>query len=432
MIQENPNLVGPPVASDRAPHRSSPVTRIVLLALLVLVVGGMYLLFHERAKTQAAAAAAASSAAANRTIPVLTAVVERKDVPVWLEGLGNVAAFYTVTVKTQVDGRIDRVAFTEGQSVKKGDVLVQIDPRPFQIQLETAQANLARDSANEKNAKVNADRYKTLSQQNLIAVQQYTDQVAAVDQLDAQIRADRASIDAARLNLDFARITSPIDGVTGVRLVDPGNVVHATDTSGLVVVTQLDPITVFFTLPEDDLSAINEAMSTQELSVSAFSRDGDKQLGDGKLKVIDNEINQATATLRLKAVFDNPKHLLWPNQFVKARLRLSTRKGALVVPAAVVQHGPQGVFAYVVKADSTVETRPLTVTATQGDVAIIGAGLNAGEQVVVDGQSQLRPGSKVATKPVAPAARPSTSASAAPSSSTWMPAPGSSLPVSKP
>jgi multidrug efflux system membrane fusion protein len=211
-------------------------------------------------------------------------------------------------------------------------------------------------------------------------------------------------------------------------------VVHATDTSGLVVVTELDPIAVFFTLPEDDLSAINEAMSSQELSVSAFSRDGEKPLGEGKLKVIDNEINQATATLRLKAVFDNPKHLLWPNQFVKARLRLSTRKGALVVPAAVVQHGPQGTFAYVVKADSTVETRPLTVTATQGELAIIGAGLNAGEQVVVDGQAQLRPGAKVATKPAAGAARPSSSAaaSAAPSSSTWVPAPGSSLPVSKP
>jgi multidrug efflux system membrane fusion protein len=432
MIQENP--IGAPVAGDRqqAGPRSSPVTRIVLLVLLVVVVGGTWWLLHARSQAAAVAAAAASSAAANRTIPVGTAQVVRKDVPVWLEGLGNVAAFYTVTVKTQVDGRIDRVAFTEGQQVKKGDVLVQIDPRPFQIQLETAAANLARDAANEKNARVNADRYKTLSQQNLIAVQQYTDQVAQVDQLVAQEHADQAAIDAARLNLDYARITSPIDGVTGVRLVDPGNVVHAVDTTGLVVVTQLDPIAVFFTLPEDDLTPINEAMAGAELAVEALSRDGDTPLGEGKLKVIDNAINQQTATLRLKAVFDNPKHLLWPNQFVKARLKLSTRAGALVVPGAVVQHGPQGTFAYVVKPDSTVDMRPVTVTAVQGDVAIIGNGLTEGESVVVDGQAQLRPGAKVATK-AAGGSRSAASGSAAPlapaaSSSARHPRPASSAP----
>jgi multidrug efflux system membrane fusion protein len=379
---------------------SSPVTRIVLLVLLVAFAGGIWLLFHVRAKTAAVAAAAASSAAANRTIPVLTAEVVQKDVPVVLEGLGSVAAFYTVTVKTQVDGRIDKVAFTEGQSVKKGDLLVQIDPRPFAIQLETAQAKLVQDAANEKNAKLNADRYKTLTQQNLIATQQYTDQQAMVDQLDAQMRGDRAAIDAARLNLDYARITSPIDGVTGVRLVDPGNVVHATDTTGLVVVTELDPIAVMFTLPEDDLTPINEAMAAGQLKVVAISRGGDQHLGEGKLTVIDNEINQATATLKLKAVFDNPKHLLWPNQFVKARLQLSTRKNALVVPAAVVQHGPTGTFAYVVNPDNTVTNRPVTLTAIQGDSAVIGSGLTVGEQVVVDGQAQLRPGAKVATKPV--------------------------------
>jgi multidrug efflux system membrane fusion protein len=429
MIQDNP-IAGAPVAAEQP--RRSPVTRIVLLVLLVAVVGGSWLLLHERTKATAAAAAAASSAAAHRTIPVDTTQVVRRDVPVWLEGLGNVAAFYTVTVKTQVDGRIDKVLFTEGQQVKKGDVLVQIDPRPFRIMLETAQANLARDAANERNAKVNADRYKTLSEQNLIAVQQYTDQVAMVAQLDAQMQADQAQIDSARLNLDYARITSPIDGVTGVRLVDPGNVVHATDTTGLVVVTQLDPIAVFFTLPEDDLTPINEAMAGAELPVEALSRDGDKPLGEGKLKVIDNTINQQTATLKLKAVFDNPKHLLWPNQFVKARLKLSTRAGVLVVPAAVVQHGPQGTFAYVVKPDSTVDMHPVTVTAIQGDVAVIASGLAEGDAVVVDGQAQLRPGAKVATKPAGAPSHATSSASAGASASTRPARPDAPSPGSKP
>ncbi|MGD0524022.1 MAG: efflux RND transporter periplasmic adaptor subunit [Polyangiaceae bacterium] len=428
MMHENP-IVAPPPESQRgqfAPpsqhvQPGSPVTRIVMLVLLVSFAGGLYWLFHSRAKAAVVAAAAASSAAANRTIPVLTAEVVQKDVPVILEGLGSVTAFYTVTVKTQVDGRIDKVLFTEGQSVKKGDVLIQIDPRPFAIQLETAQAKLVQDVANEKNAKLNADRYKTLAAQNLIATQQYTDQQAMVDQLDAQERGDQAAIDAARLNLDYARITSPIDGVTGLRLVDPGNVVHATDTTGLVVVTQLDPIAVYFTLPEDDLTPINEAMATGELKVDARSRDGDKHLAEGKLTVIDNEINQATATLKLKAVFDNPKHLLWPNQFVKARLQLATRKNAVVIPAAVVQHGPNGTFAYVVKEDNTVLNVPVTVTAIQGDIAVIASGLTPGQQVVVDGQAQLKPGSKVVTKPAPVPGAPSGSAappgSAAPKSS---------------
>ncbi|MGA2449266.1 MAG: efflux RND transporter periplasmic adaptor subunit [Polyangiaceae bacterium] len=411
MIQENPLSV--PAASVRPDKHSSPVTRIVMLALLIAVVGGTAWLFRARSQAATVAAAAASSALANRVIPVLTAEVTARDVPVTLEGLGTVAAFYTVTVKTQVDGRIDRVLFKEGQQVKKGDVLVQIDPRPFAIQLETARANLARDAANLKNAKLNADRYKTLSQQNLIAVQQYTDQQAMADQLDAQIQSDQATINAALLNLDYARVTSPIDGVTGIRLVDPGNVVHAADATGLIVVTQLDPIAVFFTLPEDDLTPINEAMAAGELDVDALSRDGDKVLGTGKLKVIDNEINAQTATLKLKAVFDNPQHRLWPNQFVKARLRLSTRKNALTIPAAVVQHGPQGTFAYVVGADTTVSNRPVTVVAVQGDLAVVGNELKAGEQVVVDGQAQLRPGAKVAARPV-PSSR---SASASPSAS---------------
>jgi len=388
--------------------------RFAWIALAVVAAAGVAWSMRARQRSAAAASAAAASAAMSRVVPVLTAPVERRDVPVWLEGLGNVAAFYTVTVKTQVDGRIDKVLFTEGQNVKKGDVLVQIDPRPFAIQLESAQAALARDSANLKNARLNLERYKTLTQQNLIAVQQMTDQQASVEQLQAQVRADQAQIDASRLNLDYARVESPIDGVTGVRLVDPGNVVHASDASGLVVVTQLDPIAVFFTLPEDDLPAIHDAMSKGELATEALSRSGDKVLGLGKLSVVDNEINQATATVRLKSIFPNPERLLWPNQFVKARLQLTTRSGALVAPAAAVQHGPQGTFVYVVGPDSTVAARPVAVDAVQGEVAILSRGVAPGEQVVTEGQAQLRPGARVSPRPSTPGAAGSGRAAGAP------------------
>ncbi len=417
MMHDDPIATSP--ALTPATPRRFPTTRVVLLLLLVSTVAGLYWTFSARQHDAAMSAAAAASAAANRPTAVLTAQVAQRDVPIWLEGLGNVTAFYTVTVKSLVDGRLDRVLFTEGQHVRKGDLLAQIDPRPFAIQLESAQAAYARDIANLKNARVNLDRYKTLVQQNLIAVQQMTDQQSSVDQLDAQVRSDQAQIDTAKLNLDYARIVSPIEGVTGVRIVDPGNIVHAADATGLVVVTQLDPIAVFFTLPEDDLGAVHDAMAGGDLTVEALSRNGDKPIGQGKLAVIDNEINQATATIRLKAIFPNPQALLWPNQFVKARLRLATRKNAVVVPANVVQHGPQGTFAYVVGKDSTAVMRPVTVESIQGESAILSKGLAPGEQVVTDGQAQLRPGARVSAKaagsarPDSPNASPQATASGA-------------------
>ena len=399
MIHDNPMTAASPPITAPPTARRSPVTRIVLVLVLLAAIGGTVIMVRARSRAAASTAAAAASAAANRVIPILTATVAQRDVPVWLEGLGNVSAFYTVTVKPQVGGQIVDVLFKEGQRVKKGDVLVQIDPRPFAIALQSAQAALARDQANLKNGQLNMDRYKTLSDQKLIATQQYTDQVASVAQLQAQVQADDAQINAANLNLVYARITSPIDGVTGVRLVDPGNIVQPSDTTGLVVVTQLDPIAVFFTLPQDDLGSITQGMASGTLSVEARSRDGDKVLGQGKLTVIDNQINEATSTVRLKAIFDNPTLALWPNQFVKARLHISTRKQAIVVPAVAIQHGPQGTFAYVVGPDSTAAVRPVTVDAVQGETAIVSKGLKPGEEVVVEGQAQLRPGSKVAAKP---------------------------------
>jgi membrane fusion protein, multidrug efflux system len=402
MMHDNPiPVAGHPVDDTAPPARkpSSAIGRVIVFGVMAAAVAGLMLLYRTRTKAAASAAAAAASAAANRVVPVLTAQVGQRDMPLWLEGLGTVSAFYTVTVKTQVGGPIVKVLYKEGQHVKKGDVLLQIDPRPFNIQLESAEAALQRDEANLKNSRVNMDRYKSLSDQKLIAVQQFTDQQATVDQLVGTVASDRAAIDQAKLNLDYAQIKSPIEGVTGVRLVDPGNFVQPTDTGGLVVVTELDPIAVYFTLPEDDLPSIQQGMADGTLSVQAWSRAGEQLLGEGKLTVIDNQINQATATLRLKAIFENPKGLLWPNQFVKAKVHISTRKAAVVVPNAVVQHGPNGTFAYVVAGDSTVSPSPITVDAVQSETAIVSTGLQPGETVVVEGQAQLRPGARVSAKP---------------------------------
>jgi multidrug efflux system membrane fusion protein len=333
--------------------------------------------------------------AGDQPVPVLASTVERRDVPIYLEGLGSVVAFKTVSVMSQVDGRLMNVAFTEGQEVKQGDLLAQIDPRPFQIQLRQGQAQLAKDRAALKDNRLNLDRYITLVKSNLMQQQMVDDQQALVDQGEAQVMADEAQIDNAKLNLDYARITSPIDGKTGVRLVDQGNLIHAAAATPLVIITQLDPIAVLFTLPEDVLPQVFAQMNLGPLTAQAQSRDGATELGTGKVGLVDNQINQATGTIRLKAVFDNPKRMLWPNQFVKMRLLLQTRKNVIVVPAAAVQHGPSGAFAYLVTAEKTAEMRPVTLDATEGNLAIISDGLKEGETAVTDGQYQLRPGARV-------------------------------------
>jgi len=338
-------------------------------------------------------------ARAPRPVPVISANAIRRDVPIWLEGLGTVTANKTVTVKTQVDGVLVSVPFREGQVVRVGDLLAQVDPRPFQIQLQTAQGALERDQAQLHNANLNVERDKPLVEKKLIAPQQYDTDVATAKQLEGAVRIDEAAIQSARLNLEYARITSPIDGVTGVRLVDPGNVVHASDQTGIVIVTQIDPIAVLFTLPQDDLPRISAAMAQGRLEVRAYSRDGSTLLSTGQLELVDNLINQATATLRLKAMFPNSQRTLWPNQFVKARLLVATRRNALVVPASALMRGPQGTFVYVIGKDDTVAPRPVQAQAPDGSVAIIEGGLAEGESVVVDGQNQLRPGARVAARP---------------------------------
>lgn len=333
-----------------------------------------------------------------RPTTVLTAFVTKKDVPIYLDGLGTVTAYKTVTVRPRVDGQLQTVAFKEGQALKAGAVIAQVDPRPFQIQLHQAEAALARDGAQLKGAKLNLDRYTAVRKDKLIAEQQVDDQRTVVEGLEAAVRSDEAQVENAKLTLDWARITSPIDGVTGVRLVDPGNMVKASDPNGIVIVTQLDPIAVLFTLPQDVLQSVAFEMGKAQLTVTAFSRDGQAELGKGQVELIDNQINTATSTIRLKAIFPNPGHSLWPNQFVKARLLLTTRQGALVVPAVAIQRGPRGTFVYVVGKDNKANLRNVEVDQIEGELAMLKSGLEAGDQVVVDGQSQLRPGASVQVK----------------------------------
>ena len=346
------------------------------------------------AKSQPAATSA--EAAAARPISVSVAPAVRRDVPIYLDGLGSVAAWKTVTVRAQVDGRLDKVRFREGQQVRRGEVLAEIDPRPFLAQLHQAEGALARDSAMLRNNRLNLERYTNLRKQDLIAQQQADDQQAAVDQYAGAVSVDQAQIENARLQLGYAQITSPIDGVTGVRLIDEGNLVHAGDPGGLVVVTQLDPIAVLFTLPEDDLPRLLPRQKQGPVTIEAYNREGDVHLGTGELVVIDNQINQSTATVRLKAAFPNPEHKLWPNQFVKARLLLETRKSAIVIPAVAVQRGPKGTFVYTVSADQTAAQQPVELAEITGPEAIITKGLGEGASVITEGQNQLRPGAPVA------------------------------------
>jgi multidrug efflux system membrane fusion protein len=369
-----------------------------LVAIAVVVAIGIFVRSRTSGEGAQAAKAPDKSAAQGRPVQVTIAPAERRDVPVWLEGLGTVAAWQQVVVRAQVDGRLDRVLFTEGQPVKKGEQLAQIDPRPFEAQLHSAEGALARDRAQMKGANINLDRYKELGAQKLIAQQQVDDQAALAGQGAGAVQADEAAIETAKLNLEYARVRSPLDGVAGVRAVDPGNLVHATDANGLVVITQLDPVAVFVTVPQDVLPDVSAAMARGTVQVEAWSRDGLIKLGSGTLFVVDNLINQATATLRLKCKLTNPEHKLWPNQFVKARMLLDTRKGATVVAASAVQRGPQGPFVYLAGADNKAEQRPVEVALTIGDLAVIGKGVKPGERVVIEGQNQLRPGSALQMK----------------------------------
>lgn len=386
------------MTSEVAPVRveQPKSTRWVLGAIGLCALLGAGLFLRSRHATKVAAAPAASAGEA-RPIPVVVAKAEQRDVPVFLDGLGNAVPLITVTVKPQVDGPLTAVLFQEGQQVKKGDVLARIDPRPFSIALHQVQAAFARDQAQYNNANVNLARYTALHAQGLATQEQLDDTRATAAQLAGTIKSDQAQIENAQLQLTYTEVRSPVDGVTGVRAIDPGNIVHASDANGLVVVTQLDPMAIVFTLPQDYLPQINQEIAGG-LTIEAYSRDGDRLLGKGKLTLVDNQVSLTTATVRLKGLVPNPDKALWPNEFVRARLLLATKSGVLSVPAPAVQRGPQGTFVYVAQADHTAALRPVEVDTVQEQWAVIKKGLKAGDQVVVEGQNQLRPGAKVSLR----------------------------------
>jgi len=348
---------------------------------------------------------------APEAVAVEAQVVSRRDVPISIEGLGTVQAFNTVNVTSRVDGALQKLGFVEGQMVHRGELLAQIDPRPFQAALSQAEASKAKDQAQLESAKQDLARYQLLAPQNLTSQQVLDAQKATVAALQAQIKADQANIDSARTQLEYSRITSPIDGRTGIRKVDVGNNVRASDTTGIVVVTQVQPITVIFTLPEEALPEVNKAMAAGAVPVAAVSRDGATELDRGAVQLVDNQIDTSTGTIRLKAVFPNKQNALWPGQYINARVLLRTQRNALTMPSTALQRGPDGLFAYVVKPDSTVEVRPLHIGQDNGTIVVVNSGLRDGDRVATSNQYRLEPGAHV--RIVKPAAASTEVASAA-------------------
>jgi membrane fusion protein, multidrug efflux system len=374
-----------------------------LLAVLAVLLAAYLLARHNRkepaqtpTQTGEKAQGSARGGGAGRPVPVLTATAQTKDVGVYLTGLGTVVPLSTVTVKSRVDGQLLRIAFQEGQMVRAGQLLAELDPRPFQVQLMQAEGQKAKDEAVLQNARVDLERYRTLLAEDSIARQQVDTQAAAVAQAQATLKSDQAQIENAKLNLSYSRITAPTAGRVGLRQVDVGNIVHAGDANGIVVITQLQPINLQFTIPADHISqVVPQVHAGRSLVVEAYDRDMRAKLATGRLLAVDNQIDPATGTVRLKALFPNDDEALFPNQFVNARLLVETLRGAVTVPTAALQRSPQSTFVYLVKPDHTVEARNVTVRLTEGDDTTIGSGLAAGEVVVIDGVDKLRPGMKV-------------------------------------
>jgi multidrug efflux system membrane fusion protein len=368
-------------------RNAQSLAAIIVLAAVGAISTGCSSAADPKSKAQAAGPV--------RAVSVAVAPVQKQDVPVYLSGLGAVTAFNTANIKSRVDGQIMKVNFREGQDVRQGELLIEIDARPFEVQVEQLQAQLFRDQAQLRDAKLNLERYTSLIPSGSIAQQQVDTQKALVDQLDGTVRNDQAQIDSAKLNITYCHITAPFTGRVGLRQVDSGNIVHASDANPMLILTQLQPIAVIFTLPEDVLPNVSQQMRRRTLEVDAFSRDDQTKLASGKLLTIDNQIDPTTGTAKLKAVFDNKDSQLWPNQFVNSDLLLETRKNSIVVPTAAILRGPQGPYVYTVNPDKTVQDKAVTIALTQGDVTVVTDGVSPGDTVVTDGQDKLQRGSHI-------------------------------------
>jgi membrane fusion protein, multidrug efflux system len=376
------------------------------LLVLGVVAIGIWYYRSSRSANQAADPSTAATAGKGKgssgtgtggfVVPVVVSSAQRGDLPVYFNGIGTVTAFNTVTVRSRVDGQLINVAFKEGQFVHEGELLAQIDPRPFQVQLEQAQGQLAKDEAQRKDAEVNLERFKLLFTEGVIPQQQLDTQAALVGQFDGAIKSDQSQIDNAKLQLTYSRITAPISGRIGLRLVDVGNIVHASDATGLLVITQLQPISVIFSLPQDQLPQVNTKLHAGvPLIVEAYDREDTTKIASGKLATIDNQIDLTTGTYKLKCIFSNEDNSLFPNQFVNAHLLVDIKRNLTLVPAAAIQRGPQGTYVFSVGTDNTVKIRIVTISQTTGNNVGLSAGLNPGDVVVIDGQDKLQEGSKV-------------------------------------
>jgi len=394
LISSMDDLKAPPTAPMEKPAAGGKLVMIAVV-LVVLALVGAWVVHKRSAKS---ASAQGPGRGAQPPAPVVLGSVAQKDVPIYLDGIGTVQAFSTVTVRARVDGALVKVAFNEGVDVKSNDVLAQIDPAPFNASLGQAAGKKAQDEAQLANAELDLKRETALVQAKIDSQQVLDTQQALVNQLAATVQADAAAVTSAKVQLDYTTIRSPISGRTGLRLVDEGNIVHASDANGLVVITQLQPICIVFTLPEQALNDIHAQFGGANLEVLAMGRDNSTLLDRGQLTVIDNQIDPATGTIRLKATFPNPGLRLWPGQFVNVRLLLTVKKNGLVVPASVVQRGPNGAYAFIVQGEGTnmsVQQQPITVARIEDGQALIEEGLQAGQRVVVDGQFKLQNGSKV-------------------------------------
>lgn len=424
---EHPADLHPLSADPGKPKKSGWIWVLVLIALF----GGGYYYYKTRPSSESKAAPAPGAKAATLgTVSVAVTPAVRENVPYYLTGLGTVTAFNTVTVKSRVDGELQKVYFTEGQFVHEGDVLAEIDPRPFQVALEQMDGQLFRDKAQLDNARLDYKRYDQLTKEGVISSQQTDTQNALVAQLEGAVRADQAQIDNEKLQLVYCKITAPLTGRVGLRLVDQGNMIHATDPNGLVVITQVQPIADIFTLPEDNLPEVLQHMKGEELGVEAYSRDDQSMLATGKLLTVDNQIDPTTGTVRFKASFENRDLSLWPNQFVNTRLMLAVRKSATVVPLAAIQSGTQGTYVYTVKSGKA-SLQPVKVDLEQGNIALIASGVSVGDQVVVDGQERLQEGTPVEVHTVAPGSESGGGAPAPAKELAQPPVPKSASPIPK-